>query len=136
LRFGADRLEPAIRGNAAAGDCVDCEEIRRAARGAYVEQCMKDHAITQAQMAAFREWDQFTGQRFADLKGIRPTLVVNGVRGEMILVRNSYWLGENLPNAVRSLTFLRVTASLFQFHGSFTPQAAAFLEFRSASAPY
>ena len=28
-------------------------------------------AVVQAQMAAFRDWEQFTGERFADLKGIR-----------------------------------------------------------------
>jgi pimeloyl-ACP methyl ester carboxylesterase len=39
--------------------------------------------------------------RFADLHRIQqPTLVVNGVRDEMIPVRNSYWLSEKLPNAV------------------------------------
>jgi pimeloyl-ACP methyl ester carboxylesterase len=57
--------------------------------------------IAQAQMAAFRDWESVTGNRFASLKTIRqPTLVVNGVHDEMIPVRNSYWLGENLPNAV------------------------------------
>src|SRR5882672_7007705 len=36
-------------------------------------------------VAAFREWEGFTGQRFAELSAIRhPTLVVNGVRDEMI----------------------------------------------------
>src|SRR6266404_1694457 len=54
-----------------------------------------------AQTAAFREWEHFTGERFADLKGIHhPTLVVQGFNDEMIPVRNSYWLAENLPNAV------------------------------------
>jgi pimeloyl-ACP methyl ester carboxylesterase len=93
--------------------------------------------IAQAQMAAFREWDQFTGDRFADLKGIRhPTLVVNGIHDEMIPVRNSYWLGENLPNAVLLTYPDSGHGSLFQFHESFTRQATAFLESRSAFAPY
>src|SRR5258706_1894482 len=36
--------------------------------------------IGAAQTAAFREWERFTGERFADLKGIHhPTLVVQGV---------------------------------------------------------
>src|SRR5262245_29596743 len=36
--------------------------------------------IAQAQMAAFREWEKFTGERFADLNDIKqPTLVVNGI---------------------------------------------------------
>jgi hypothetical protein len=43
-------------------------------------------------MAAFRDWEKFTGQRFADLKSIpHPTLVVNGIYDEMIPVQNSYW---------------------------------------------
>ena len=40
-------------------------------------------AVAQAQMAAFREWDKFSGERFADLKRIRhPVLVVNGVHDD------------------------------------------------------
>jgi pimeloyl-ACP methyl ester carboxylesterase len=54
-----------------------------------------------AQMAAFREWEQVTGERFTYLKSVRqPTLVVNGIHDEMISVSNSYLLAENLPNAV------------------------------------
>jgi pimeloyl-ACP methyl ester carboxylesterase len=57
--------------------------------------------VAAAQIAAFREWEQFTGKRFADLGRIsQPTLVVNGVHDEMIPVRNSYFLAENLPNAM------------------------------------
>jgi pimeloyl-ACP methyl ester carboxylesterase len=93
--------------------------------------------IAQAQMAAFREWDQITGERFAVLKDIRqPTLVVNGVHDEMIPVRNSYWLSENLPNAVLLTYPDSGHGSLFQFHESFTRQAGAFLTSDSACAPY
>jgi pimeloyl-ACP methyl ester carboxylesterase len=47
--------------------------------------------VAGAQMAAFRDWERFTGKRFGDLEGIRqPTLVVNGVHDEMIPVSNSY----------------------------------------------
>src|SRR6185503_7930684 len=57
--------------------------------------------VAAAQMAAFREWEQVTGERFAYLGAIRqPTLVVNGVRDEMIPIANSYRLAENLPNAM------------------------------------
>jgi pimeloyl-ACP methyl ester carboxylesterase len=56
--------------------------------------------VARAQIAAFREWEHFNGERFADLHRIQqPTLVVNGVLDEMIPVRNSYWLSEHLPNA-------------------------------------
>jgi pimeloyl-ACP methyl ester carboxylesterase len=93
--------------------------------------------VARAQMAAFREWERFTGTRFADLERIRqPTLVVNGVRDDMIPVRNSYWLGEHLPNAVLLTYPDSGHGALFQFHESFTRQAAAFLASDSPVAPY
>jgi pimeloyl-ACP methyl ester carboxylesterase len=94
-------------------------------------------AIAQAQMAAFREWDQFTGKRFADLKRIQqPALIVNGIHDEMIPVSNSYWLSENLPNAVLLTYPDSGHGSLFQWHDSFTGQAKAFLGSDSPYAPY
>jgi len=88
-------------------------------------------------MVAFRDWEQFTGERFANRKGIRqPTLVVNGIHDEMIPVRNSYWLSENLPNAVLLTYPDSRHGSLFQFHDSFTRQATAFLASDSRFAPY
>lgn len=93
--------------------------------------------VAQAQMAAFRDWEKFSGERFADLRGIRqPALVVNGVHDEMIPVRNSYWLSENLPNAVLLTYPDSGHGSLFQFHESFTRQVAAFLASDSPYAPY
>jgi pimeloyl-ACP methyl ester carboxylesterase len=93
--------------------------------------------IAAAQMAAFREWEQYFGQRFADLRSIRqPTLVVNGIHDEMIAIVNSYRLAENLPNAVLLTYPDSGHGSLFQFHESFTRQAAAFLASDSAVAPY
>lgn len=121
-------------------------ETSQAAAAAFIDRLMQrgedrepisGPAIAQAQMAAFREWDQFTGERFADLKGIRhPALVVNGTHDEMIPVRNSYWLSENLPNAVLLTYPDSGHGSLFQFHESFTRQATTFLESDSAFAPY
>ena len=94
-------------------------------------------AVAAAQMAAFREWEQFTGTRFADLKGIhQPTLVVNGIHDEMIPVSNSYRLAENLPNAVLLVYPDSGHGSLFQFHESFTRHAAVFLASDSPFAPY
>lgn len=93
--------------------------------------------VAQAQMAAFREWDRIATDRFAVLKGIhQPTMVVNGVHDEMIPVRNSYWLSENLPNAVLLTYPNSGHGSIFQFHESFTRQAAAFLASDSPFAPY
>jgi pimeloyl-ACP methyl ester carboxylesterase len=94
-------------------------------------------AVAQAQLAAFRDWEKFTGQRFADLKDIpHPTLVVNGIHDEMIPVQNSYWLSANLPNAVLLAYPDSGHGSLFQFHESFTRQAAAFLATDSKFAAY
>jgi pimeloyl-ACP methyl ester carboxylesterase len=91
----------------------------------------------QAQIAAFREWEQVSGERFSDLSGIRqPVLVVNGVFDEMIPVSNSYWLSSHLPDAVLMTYPDSGHGSLSQFHESFTRQAASFLASQSASAPY
>jgi pimeloyl-ACP methyl ester carboxylesterase len=85
-------------------------------------------AVAQAQIAAFRDWERYAGERFADLRAIaQPTLVVNGVHDEMIPVRNSYWLGENLPDAVLVTYPDSGHGSLFQFPASFASLAAAFL---------
>ena len=93
--------------------------------------------VAGAQMAAFHDWEQFRGERFAYLKSIRqPILVVNGIHDEMISVSNSYWLSQNLPNAVLLTYPDSGHGSLFQFHESFTRQAAAFLASDSAFAPY
>jgi pimeloyl-ACP methyl ester carboxylesterase len=94
-------------------------------------------AVAQAQIAAFRDWEKFTGQRFANLKSIpHPALVVNGIHDEMIPVQNSYWLSANLPNAVLLTYPDSGHGSLFQFHKSFTRQSAAFLASDSKFAPY
>jgi len=93
--------------------------------------------VAQSQMMSFRDWEKFTGKRFADLATIRqPTLVVNGIHDEMIPIKNSYWLAENLPNAVLLAYPDSGHGSLFQFHEPFTQQAMAFLASNSPFAPY
>jgi pimeloyl-ACP methyl ester carboxylesterase len=93
--------------------------------------------VAKAQIAAFRAWESFAGERFAKLRKItQPCLVVSGVFDILIPVRNSYLLSEHLPNAVL-LTYPDCGhGSLFQFHESFTWQAAAFLASKSEFAPY
>ena len=118
----------------------------QAAGGEFIERLMERKEdreppsgpdVAGAQMAAFREWEQFQGERFADLKRIgHPTLVVNGTHDEMIPVANSYWLSENLPNAVLITYPDSGHGSLFQFHESFTRQAAAFVASDSQFAPF
>ncbi len=93
--------------------------------------------VASAQIAAFREWEHFSGERFADLKRLpHPTLVVNGVHDEMVPVVNSYRLEENLPNAVLLVYPDAAHGSLFQYHESFARHAAAFLSVDSESAVY
>ena len=93
--------------------------------------------VAKAQIAAFRGWESFTGERFAKLCKIsQPCLVVGGVFDILIPVRNSYLLSEHLPNAVLLTYPDSGHGSLFQFHESFTRQAAAFLASDSPFAPY
>jgi pimeloyl-ACP methyl ester carboxylesterase len=111
--------------------------IERLMRRAQDREPISGPAVAQAQMAAFREWEQASGERFSDLKRIHhPTLVVNGVHDEMIPVLNSYRLSAHLPNAVLLTYPDSGHGSLFQFHESFTRQAAAFLASESSFAPY
>ena len=111
--------------------------IERLTRRTEDREPISGPAVAQAQMAAFRDWEKFTGQRFANLKTIpHPTLVVNGIHDEMIPVQNSYWLSANLPNAVLLTYPDSGHGSLFQFHESFTRQASAFLASDSNFAPY
>lgn len=121
-------------------------ESSQAAGGAFIERLAqrKDDRdkpsgpeVASAQMAAFKDWESYSGERFADLKGIRqPALVVNGVHDEMIPVANSYWLSANLPNAVLMTYPDSGHGSLFQFHDSFVRQVGAFLTSDSRWAPY
>lgn len=121
-------------------------DTSQAAGAAFIARLMRRQAdreppsgqdVAQAQIAAFRDWEQPHGERFADLEGIgHPVLVVQGIHDEMIPVSNSYWLSANLPNAVL-LTFPDSGhGSLFQFDEAFTGQAAAFLASNAAAAPY
>ena len=94
-------------------------------------------AVAGAQIAAFREWEMFPGKRFAELGAItQPTLVVNGVKDEMIPVRNSYHLAENLPNAVLLVYPDAGHGSLFQYPASFARHVAAFLDNSGPTAVY
>ena len=84
--------------------------------------------VAKAQIAAFRAWEAFNGERFAKLRKItQPCLVANGVFDNMIPVRNSYMLSEHLPNAMLITYPDAGHGSLFQFHESFVRQASIFL---------
>lgn len=107
-------------GNAFAGRLTERKEDREPSSGP---------KVAMAQIAAFRAWEQFSGERFGKLRNItQPCLVVNGVFDMMIPVRNSYMLSEHLPSAML-LTYPDAGhGSLFQFHHSFVKQAAMFLD--------
>jgi pimeloyl-ACP methyl ester carboxylesterase len=92
---------------------------------------LADPPVAMAQIAAFRAWEHFNGERFNKLGKItQPCLAVNGVFDNMIPVRNSYMLSEHLPNAMLLIYPDAWHGSLFQFHNSFTRQASLFLDFR------
>lgn len=139
--------DPNLRGYAVLGKIFFAPtDSSQAAAEAFIKRLMQRSQdrepvsgkdVAEAQMAAFRDWDLPKGERFACLKTIhQPTLVVNGVHDEMIPVRNSYWLSENLPNAVLLTYPDSGHGSLFQFHESFTRQAGEFLASDSPFAPY
>ncbi|NYF79031.1 alpha/beta fold hydrolase [Granulicella arctica] len=93
--------------------------------------------VAQAQLAAFRDWEQQIGEPFSDLKQIQqPTLIVNGVHDEMIPPFNSYRLIENLPNAVLQIYPDAGHGSIFQWHSSFARQVSGFLASDSPYAPF
>ena len=105
--------------------------IERLSRRTEDREPVSGPAVAQAQMAAFRDWEKFAGQRFANLKSIpHPTLVVNGIHDEMIPVQNSYWLSANLPNAVLLTYPNSGHGSLFQFHRILHTPSGGILSFQ------
>ena len=124
----------------------DTSPSSQAAGGAFIERLARRKEdldtpsradVAAAQIAAFREWERPDAASLAALKAIQqPTLVVNGIHDEMIPVSNSYRLAEHLPNALLLAYPDAGHGSLFQYHDSFTRQAAAFLASDSPFAPY
>jgi len=110
--------------------------VTRLAQRTHDREPISGPKVATAQIAAFRPWEAFTGERFVKLhKMSQPCLVVNGVF-IMIPVRNSYLLSEHLPNVVLVTYRDSGYGSLFQFHGSFTRHATAFLASDSPVAAY
>ena len=82
-----------------------------------------------AQIAAFTEWRQVRGERFAELKSIaQPTLVVNGSKDVMIPTINSFTLSQHIPNAQLIIYPDSGHASHFQYPDLFLLHARTFLD--------
>ena len=134
---GYARLQKLFFAPTDSSQAAGADFVKRLARRTQDLEPAAGPEVAKAQVAAFREWEKVSAERFAHLKGIlHPTLVVNGIHDEMIPIRNSYWLSANLPNAVLLTYPDSGHGSLFQFHESFTRQATAFLASDSRSAPY
>ena len=135
LLAGLTRLQKLFFAPSATSQAAGAAFIARISQRTQDRDPVSGPEVAQAQVAAFRAWERVTGERFADLKRIgQPTLVVNGVHDQMIPVRNSYWLAENLPNAVLTVYPDAGHGSLFQYHDAFARQALAFLASDAVSA--
>ena len=134
---GYERLQKIFFAPTETSQAAGNEFIERLAKRKQDLDLVSGSEVAQAQIAAFREWEKYSGERFAELKRIQqPTLVINGIYDEMIPVSNSYWLSKNLPNAVL-LTYPDAGhGSIFQWHESFIRQVVAFLSSDLPYAPY
>lgn len=134
---GPQRLQKLFFAPTVSSQAAGEEFIARISRRKEDRDPVSGPEVAKAQLASFRAWEAFTGERFANLRKItQPCLVVSGVFDIMIPVKNSYMLSQNLPNAVLLTYPDSGHGSLFQFHESFTRQAAAFLASDSPFAPY
>jgi pimeloyl-ACP methyl ester carboxylesterase len=82
-----------------------------------------------AQRAAIIAWSKITGERYAELSGIRqPTLVVNGNDDIMIPTINSYNLSQKISGAQLIIYPDSGHGTLFQFSEQFVAHGTMFLE--------
>jgi pimeloyl-ACP methyl ester carboxylesterase len=137
LRGKFARLPGLFFAPSASGQAAAAAFIARLEQRTEDQDLVSGPEVAQAQIAAFRDWERFNGQRFADLRAVvQPTLVVHGIYDAMIPVSNAYFLSQHLPNAVLLTYPDSAHGCLFQFHEPFTRQATSFLASDSPFAPY
>ena len=84
--------------------------------------------VLAAQWAAFMEWGEPQGERFAYLKNIQqPTLVIHGQEDIIVYTSNSVHLKECLPNAQLIIYPEAAHGSLFQYPDLFVEHVTEFL---------
>lgn len=115
----------------------DPSETSRAAGFAHVQRIYArtedrdrpaDDATLHAQLTAFRKWGGAASSRLDRLAGItQPVLVANGVRDIMLPTRNTYLMGERIPNAKVIVYPDSGHGFLYQYAAEFSAEVDTFL---------
>jgi pimeloyl-ACP methyl ester carboxylesterase len=115
----------------------DPSETSRAAGFAHVQRIYAraedrdrptDGATLDAQLTAFRKWGGAASSRLDRLTAItQPVLVANGVRDILLPTKNTYLIGERIPNAKVIVYPDSGHGFLYQYADEFSTEVNAFL---------